>query len=64
MHRDLKSPNILLVDLSSDAELVAKVCDFGVSLSAAHSTAGRRVDCPGTQVLALALLASEKVAFS
>jgi serine/threonine protein kinase len=75
MHRDLKSPNILvpspnlhhtaahtrcgatvntfgsgnqLADLSPDAEVVAKVCDFGVSLSAAHHTAGRRVDCPST----------------
>jgi serine/threonine protein kinase len=35
-----------LADISPDSELVAKVCDFGVSISAAHHTAGRRVDCP------------------
>lgn len=48
MHRDLKSPNVLLADTSSDADVIAKVCDFGVSLSTAYHTAGRRVDCPGT----------------
>lgn len=47
MHRDLKSPNVLLVDVSPGAAVVAKVCDFGVSLNAASQTAGRRVDCPG-----------------
>jgi len=46
MHRDLKSPNILLADVSPSAEVVAKVCDFGVSLSVANHTVGRRVDCP------------------
>jgi serine/threonine protein kinase len=47
MHRDLKSPNILLADLTPEAAVVAKLCDFGVSLSA-DTTAGRKVDCPGT----------------
>jgi serine/threonine protein kinase len=51
MHRDLKSPNILLADVSPEAEVVAKVCDFGVSLSAAAQAAGRRVDCPGIHTL-------------
>jgi serine/threonine protein kinase len=48
MHRDLKSPNILLASISPDADLVAKVCDFGVSLNSAQRTAGRIVDCPRT----------------
>ncbi len=57
IHRDLKSPNILLVDVSENAAISAKVCDFGVSLNIAHRTAGRKVDCPGSQpVLFLALV--------
>jgi len=32
--------------VSSEAEVVAKVCDFGVSFMASAQTAGRRVDCP------------------
>jgi len=47
IHRDLKSPNVLLASVSSEAEVVAKVCDFGVSFMASAQTAGRRVDCPG-----------------
>jgi len=47
LHRDLKSPNILLVDLSPSASVVAKVCDFGVSISALGTTPlARKVDCP------------------
>jgi serine/threonine protein kinase len=72
LHRDIKSPNILvlsllfsniiyyilcilfcslfvkLADLSPNASVVAKVCDFGVSLCAAGSTATRKVTCPGS----------------
>ncbi|KAL6055426.1 Myotubularin-like phosphatase domain [Balamuthia mandrillaris] len=47
MHRDLKSPNILLNDLSEDSAVVAKVSDFGISLtSGTTGRAARRVDCP------------------
>jgi len=45
MHRDLKSPNILLASVDANASVVAKVCDFGVSLNSAQHT-GRIVDCP------------------
>jgi len=45
MHRDLKSPNILLADLSPQASVVAKLCDFGVSFSGKITTI-RKVDCP------------------
>jgi len=31
LHGDLKSPNILLIDLSDNAPVVAKVCDFGMA---------------------------------
>jgi serine/threonine protein kinase len=31
IHRDLKSPNILLATHSADAKVVAKVADFGLS---------------------------------
>jgi hypothetical protein len=36
-----------LADLSPNASVVAKLCDFGVSLSA-DTAAARKVDCPGT----------------
>ncbi len=48
MHRDLKTPNILLVSTSRDADLVAKVCDFGVSINSSSAALGRKVDCPRT----------------
>ena len=31
VHRDMKSPNILLADPSGDSPVMAKVCDFGLS---------------------------------
>jgi serine/threonine protein kinase len=31
IHRDLKSPNVLLASLSSKASVVAKITDFGLS---------------------------------
>lgn len=51
MHRDLKTPNVLLANVSPDAEVVAKVCDFGVSLMASAQASGRCVDCPGMSTL-------------
>mmetsp|Transcript_33003 Transcript_33003/g.82965 ORF Transcript_33003/g.82965 Transcript_33003/m.82965 type:complete len:2143 (+) Transcript_33003:102-6530(+) len=46
IHRDLKSPNVLLVDLREDAEVVAKVADFGLSQAIASTTKGRSVANP------------------
>lgn len=45
IHRDLKTPNILLLSTDESARICAKVCDFGLSLRT-HSAAGREV---GTQ---------------
>ncbi len=47
IHRDLKSPNILLCDLSDGAGVLAKVCDFGLASSLSEN-AGRKVACPCT----------------
>eukprot|EP00007_Cunea_sp_BSH-02190019_P005553 CAMPEP_0174232408 /NCGR_PEP_ID=MMETSP0417-20130205/2700_1 /TAXON_ID=242541 /ORGANISM="Mayorella sp, Strain BSH-02190019" /LENGTH=2427 /DNA_ID=CAMNT_0015310457 /DNA_START=88 /DNA_END=7371 /DNA_ORIENTATION=+ len=46
IHRDLKSPNILLASVSPHAPVVAKVTDFGVSQILAPTTVGRAVACP------------------
>jgi len=47
IHRDLKSPNIMLSsDLSESAAVVAKVIDFGTSINAAQIVFARKVDCP------------------
>lgn len=35
-----------LVSTAPDAELVAKVCDFGVSINSSSAALGRKVDCP------------------
>lgn len=43
IHRDLKTPNILMAAVQEDARVCAKVCDFGLSLRMAHSAAGREV---------------------
>jgi serine/threonine protein kinase/WD40 repeat protein len=46
IHRDLKSPNILLASVSAHAPVVAKVTDFGVSQILVPTTIGRAVACP------------------
>ncbi|KAL6057002.1 Myotubularin-like phosphatase domain [Balamuthia mandrillaris] len=44
IHRDLKSPNVLLDEIGG--RIVAKVADFGTSRSLAPTIAGRTVDNP------------------
>eukprot|EP01094_Clydonella_sp_ATCC50884_P021946 TRINITY_DN493_c0_g3_i1.p1 TRINITY_DN493_c0_g3~~TRINITY_DN493_c0_g3_i1.p1 ORF type:complete len:2040 (-),score=911.87 TRINITY_DN493_c0_g3_i1:136-6255(-) len=46
IHRDLKSPNVLLAALEADAEVVAKIADFGLSQALASTTSGRSVANP------------------
>ena len=46
IHRDLKSPNILVSSMSPTDDVVAKVADFGLSQALATSTKGRAVDNP------------------
>eukprot|EP01114_Cavostelium_apophysatum_P023321 TRINITY_DN8743_c0_g1_i4.p1 TRINITY_DN8743_c0_g1~~TRINITY_DN8743_c0_g1_i4.p1 ORF type:complete len:2119 (-),score=526.12 TRINITY_DN8743_c0_g1_i4:35-6391(-) len=41
IHRDLKSPNILMVSFNERAELVCKVGDFGESIAVATEATGR-----------------------
>lgn len=45
IHRDLKTPNILLASLDPNAPVVAKITDFGTSLQLT-SVSGREVDNP------------------
>jgi len=40
IHRDLRSPNILLVDLNENAEIIAKVTDFGTAVKLASAMSG------------------------
>lgn len=42
IHRDLKTPNILLLSIDETARICAKVSDFGLSLRT-HAAAGREV---------------------
>lgn len=46
IHRDLKSPNVLMSSLDERAEMVAKVADFGLSQALASTTKGRSVANP------------------
>ena len=48
IHRDLKSPNILLANnhVDSNQDIVAKVADFGLSSSIFHTATGREVFNP------------------
>ncbi|KAL6060410.1 Myotubularin-like phosphatase domain [Balamuthia mandrillaris] len=46
IHSDFKSPNILLMDLSKDASVVAKVCDFGLANNVGWQLVGRKVFNP------------------
>lgn len=41
IHRDLKSPNILIASLAENAPVVCKLTDFGESLSVATKASGR-----------------------
>ena len=41
IHRDLKSPNVLLSAVTSDASVVCKIADFGLSQVLLAPTAGR-----------------------
>jgi len=42
IHRDLKSPNVLLASISSEATVVAKLADFGTCQHMAGIAAGRK----------------------
>ena len=46
VHRDLKSPNVLMCSLDERAEAVAKIADFGLSQVLASTTQGRSVANP------------------
>ena len=46
LHRDLKSPNVLIASLSENDEIVAKVADFGTSQAVVSKTKGRTVANP------------------
>ena len=46
IHRDLKSPNVLIDSLDDHAEVIAKVADFGLSQVLASTTQGRSVANP------------------
>ena len=46
IHRDLKSPNVLMASLDPAAPAVAKVADFGLSQALASTTSGRSVANP------------------
>eukprot|EP01103_Thecamoeba_quadrilineata_P007901 TRINITY_DN17723_c0_g1_i1.p1 TRINITY_DN17723_c0_g1~~TRINITY_DN17723_c0_g1_i1.p1 ORF type:complete len:1221 (-),score=174.69 TRINITY_DN17723_c0_g1_i1:174-3554(-) len=46
IHRDLKSPNILLASTQLSSSVIAKVSDFGVSQVLVSTTAGRAVNNP------------------
>ena len=46
IHRDLKSPNVLIDSLDEHAEVIAKVADFGLSQVLASTTQGRSVANP------------------
>eukprot|EP01104_Vermistella_antarctica_P008583 TRINITY_DN2152_c3_g2_i1.p1 TRINITY_DN2152_c3_g2~~TRINITY_DN2152_c3_g2_i1.p1 ORF type:complete len:2315 (-),score=537.97 TRINITY_DN2152_c3_g2_i1:61-7005(-) len=46
IHRDLKSPNILIAASDADAPIVAKVADFGLSSMSVHTLTGREVVNP------------------
>ena len=46
IHRDLKSPNVLIDSLDEKAEVIAKVADFGLSQVLASTTQGRSVANP------------------
>ena len=46
IHRDLKTPNILLANTEEGARVCAKVCDFGLSMRMTKSAAGREVGNP------------------
>ena len=46
IHRDLKTPNILLAATKSNAKVCAKVADFGLSSTLVHTVAGRDVFNP------------------
>jgi len=41
IHRDLKSPNILMVSLNESSDIICKVSDFGESLAVASKASGR-----------------------
>lgn len=46
IHRDLKTPNVLIDSLDERAEVIAKVADFGLSQVLASTTQGRSVANP------------------
>jgi serine/threonine protein kinase len=46
IHRDLKSPNVLMASLDPAAPTLAKVADFGLSQALASTTSGRSVANP------------------
>eukprot|EP00339_Tiarina_fusa_P014873 CAMPEP_0117053630 /NCGR_PEP_ID=MMETSP0472-20121206/37103_1 /TAXON_ID=693140 ORGANISM="Tiarina fusus, Strain LIS" /NCGR_SAMPLE_ID=MMETSP0472 /ASSEMBLY_ACC=CAM_ASM_000603 /LENGTH=224 /DNA_ID=CAMNT_0004768777 /DNA_START=509 /DNA_END=1180 /DNA_ORIENTATION=+ len=46
IHRDLKTPNILLASTKSNARVCAKVADFGLSSTLVHTISGRNVFNP------------------
>jgi len=46
IHRDLKSPNVLIDSLDERAEVIAKIADFGLSQVLASTTQGRAVANP------------------
>ena len=46
IHRDLKTPNVLVDSLDERAEVIAKVADFGLSQVLASTTKGRSVANP------------------
>eukprot|EP01089_Gocevia_fonbrunei_P003420 TRINITY_DN13381_c0_g1_i1.p1 TRINITY_DN13381_c0_g1~~TRINITY_DN13381_c0_g1_i1.p1 ORF type:complete len:113 (+),score=24.46 TRINITY_DN13381_c0_g1_i1:81-419(+) len=46
IHRDLKSPNVLLAGGAVPGSIIAKIADFGLSRSVATTIGGRGVDNP------------------
>lgn len=46
VHRDLKSPNVLIASLDPSAAVVAQVSDFGTSAIFLHTIRGRQTFCP------------------